>query len=197
VSAGEVLVCAVVGAVAGGALLSALVPYLRQVCRERARFLDDEPRNGRESTGMAGDPLEFVADAGSMPPGPSRPPRSNAVRKVANTGEVFAHAAASLSDCARVDLFRDLTSGIPPIRAAYFWATAFGRMCTLSLLFFVASVVAIFGDYPRIFLAATILSSLLLVGIPAFRLHRVAWQALNVSVGVYAIALKGDNHVDE
>lgn len=70
-------------------------------------------------------------------------------------------------------------------------------MCALSLLFFVASVIAIFGGCPRIFLAATILSSLLLIGIPAFRLHRVAWQALNVSAGVYAIALKGDSHVDE
>lgn len=126
-SVGEVLVCAVVGAVAGGALLSALVPYLRQVPRERARFLDDEPSDGRKPTGMTGDPIEFVADAGSTPPGPSRPPRSNAVRKVANTGEVFAHAEASLPDCARAALLRDLTSGIPPIRAAYFWATGFGK----------------------------------------------------------------------
>src|SRR4051794_30792909 len=95
-SAGEVAVRVVMGLAAGAALVSAAVPYFRHVRRERARFLSEQrsaqPRNGRTPEGASDDPLEFVAGAGSEPPGPPRLPRSSAAaaRKVAMTGEVFA-----------------------------------------------------------------------------------------------------------
>ncbi|MET8846596.1 hypothetical protein [Amycolatopsis sp. NPDC004625] len=203
-SAGEVAVRAVIGAVAGTAVAAAVVPYLRQVRRGRPRFLDGsrstKPRNGRKPDGMTDDPLEFVAGAGSMPPGPSHPPRSNAAaarRKVAVTGEVFARAAASISDPDRVIVWRELTKESQPLRVAYRWATSFGKLFTLGVLFFVASVVALFGDYSPFFLVAILTVSAILVGLPAVKLHRIAWQALNLSAGVYVVALKGDDHVDE
>ncbi|WIV59074.1 hypothetical protein [Amycolatopsis nalaikhensis] len=203
-SAGEVAVRAVIGAVAGAAVVAALVPYLRHVRRDRARFLDEQqstkPRNGRKPEGMSGDPLEFVAGAGSVPPGLSHPPRSNAAtarRKVANTGEVFARAAASIPERNRVIVWRELTEESRPFRIAYRWATSFGKLFTLGMLFFAGSVVALFGDYSPFFLFATLTVSAILVGLPAVKLHRIAWQALNLSAGVYVVALKGEDHVDE
>ncbi|WP_143202478.1 hypothetical protein [Amycolatopsis sp. CB00013] len=203
-SAGEVAVRAVIGAVAGAAAVAALVPYLRHARRHRTRFLDEQrsakPRNGRKPAGMSGDPLEFVAGAERRPLGPPRPPRSNAAtarQKVATTGEVFARAAASIPERDRVMVWRELTDESRPFRVAYRWATSFGKLFTLGVLFFVASIVALLGDYSRVVLVATLSASAILVGIPAVKLHRIAWQALNLSAGVYVVALKGENHVDE
>jgi hypothetical protein len=203
-SAGEVVVRAVIGAVAGATVVAAAVPYLRQVRRDRARFLDArepaEPRNGRKPEGMSGDPLEFVAGAGSKPPGPPYPPRSNAAaarRKVTATGEVFANAGASIPEHDKVIVWRGLAAAGRPFRVAYRWATSFGKLFMLALLFFLASIVAIIGDYSRLFLIATLSTSAILVGLPAVKLHRIAWQAPNLSAGVYVVALKGKNHVDE
>ncbi|QFU94684.1 hypothetical protein YIM_47795 [Amycolatopsis sp. YIM 10] len=113
------------------------------------------------------------------------------------TGEVFARAAASIPERDRVVVWRELTDESRPFRFAYWWATSFGKLFALGLLLFVASIVAILGDYSRVFLIATLLTSAILVGLPAVKLHRIAWQALNLSAGVYVVALKGENHVDE
>ncbi len=195
---------AVIGGVTVAAAVAAVVPYLRQVRRDRARFFDEtnaaEPRNGRKPEGVSGDPLEFVAGAGSMPPGPPYLPRSNAAaarRKVAATGEVFANAGASIPARDKVTVWRELTAASRPLRVAYWWATIFGKLLVFALLFFAASIFAILGDYSRVVVVVTLSASAILVGLPAVKLHRIAWQALNLSAGVYVVALKGEKRVDE
>jgi len=202
VSVGEVAVRAVIGGVTAAAVVAAVVPYLRQVRRDRARFLDEtkaaEPHNGRKPEGASGDPLEFVADAGSVPPGPPHPSRSNAAaRKVAITGEVFARAGAEIPERDRVSVWYHLTYESRPIRVAYWWATSFGRFFTLGFLFFVGSIFAILGECSPVYLITTLSVSVTLIGLPAVKLHRVAWQALNVAAGLYAVALKGAKNADE
>ncbi|MET9265241.1 hypothetical protein [Amycolatopsis sp. NPDC004079] len=58
-------------------------------------------------------------------------------------------------------------------------------------------VVASLGDYSRILLAAALLFSAVLVGLPALKLNRIVWQMLNPSAGVYLVGLEGEGHVDE
>ncbi|MFB9687284.1 hypothetical protein [Amycolatopsis plumensis] len=193
---GEVAVRAVIGGVTAAAVVAAVVPYLRQVRRDRARFLG-EPHNGRKPEGASDDPHEFVADAGSVPPGPPRPPRSNAAaHKVALTGEVFARAGADIPEGDRVSVWYYLTCESRPIRVAHWWASSFGKFFTLGVLFFVMSIFVILGERSPVFLVATLSASAILIGLPAIKLHRVAWQALNVAAGLYAIALKGMRDVD-
>ncbi|QWF85812.1 hypothetical protein [Amycolatopsis sp. CA-230715] len=93
----------------------------------------------------------------------------------------------------RVLVWRALTGHIRPLRVAYWWATAFRTFFTLACLFFIASLIAILGDYSRAILIATLSASAVLMGLPAITLHRVAWQALNVSVGAYVVARDGES----
>ncbi|MEV5721182.1 hypothetical protein AB0L41_45575 [Amycolatopsis mediterranei] len=196
-SAGEVAVRAVIGGVTAVAVVAAVVPYLRKVRRGRARFLG-EPRNGRKPEGVSGDPHEFVADAGSVPPGPPHPSRSSAAaHKVALTGEIFARAGTDIPERDRVDVWYHLNCESRPIRAAYWWATSFGKLFTLGLLLFVVSIFVMLGEYSPVFLITTLSVSMTLIGLPAVKLHRVAWQALNVAAGLYAVALKGAKNADE
>ncbi|MEV7092848.1 hypothetical protein AB0M80_08360 [Amycolatopsis sp. NPDC051045] len=196
-SAGEVAVRAVIGGVTAVAVVAAVVPYLRRDRGARAKFLD-EPSNGRKSEGVFGDPHEFVADAGSVPPGPPHPSRSSAAaHKVALTGEIFARAGADIPERDHVNVWYHLTFESRPIRVAYWWATNFGKLFTLGVILFVASIFVMLGEYPPIFLITTLSVSVTLIGLPAVRLHRVTWQALNVAAGFYAVALKGAKNADE
>ncbi|WP_215548391.1 hypothetical protein [Amycolatopsis sp. CA-230715] len=113
------------------------------------------------------------------------------------TGEVFAHAGAQIPERDRVIVWHHLTYESRPIRVAYWWATSFGKFFTIGVLFFVTSIVAVFGDYSSVFLIATLSTSAVLIGLPAVKLHRIAWQALNLAAGVYAVALKGVEDADE
>ncbi|MBB4686972.1 hypothetical protein [Amycolatopsis jiangsuensis] len=116
---------------------------------------------------------------------------------MAATGDVFARAGASISEGDRATVRRSLTEEIRPLYIAYWWAMGFGKLFTLATLFFVASIVAIFGDYSRVVLIATLSASAILIGVPAIKLHRFVWQALNLAVGVYVVALEGELNVDE
>ncbi|WP_406639193.1 hypothetical protein [Amycolatopsis sp. WGS_07] len=203
-STGEVAAHAVIAAVVGAAVVAVLVPHLRRVRLGRARFLggrqSEKPRAGRTPDGTTAQPPEFVADAGSRPLGPPHPPRSSAAaarRKTAMTGEAFACEAASIPDRDRMNIWRELAAESEPFRFAYRWAASFGKLFVFGVLLFAASLVALLGDYSRFLLAATLLSSAILVGLPALKLHRIAWQALNLSAGVYLAALKGEDYVDE
>lgn len=187
---------AVIGGVTAVAVVAAVVPYLRHVRRDRARFLG-EPHSSRKPEGASGDPHEFVADAGCVSPGPPHPSRSNAAaHKVALTGEVFARAGADIPERDRVSVWCHLTYESQPIQVAYWWATAFGKFFTLGILFFVASIFVILGEYSPVFLVVTLSVGAILIGLPAVKLHRVAWQALNVAAGLYVVALKGTRDAD-
>ncbi|WP_336159911.1 hypothetical protein [Amycolatopsis sp. VC5-11] len=180
-SAGEIAVRAVIAAAAGATEVAVLVPSLRRHRRGRA----------------TGRPPEFVADAGSRPLGPSRPPRPSAARATVATGARFAESALSLSERTRVNIWGELAAQSKPFQAAYRWTKSFVLLFTAGVLFFTASVVALLGDYSRIVLAATLLASAVLVGLPALKLHRIVWQALNLSAGAYLVAREGVGDVDE
>ncbi|SFQ28716.1 hypothetical protein [Amycolatopsis rubida] len=203
-STGEVAVLMAAAAVAGAAAVAVLVPYLRRVRPGRAHCAGaqqpETPRNGRKPDGVAGIRLEFAADAGSGPFGPSHPPRSSAAaarRKTAVTGEFYARTASRIPERVRVAVWRELAAGERAVSGRLPVGDAFGTLFVLGVLFFAASVVALLGDYSRIFLAATLLFSAGLVGLPALKLHRIAWQAPNLSAGFYVAALEGETRVDE
>uniref|UniRef100_UPI003F4907B9 hypothetical protein n=1 Tax=Amycolatopsis sp. CA-096443 TaxID=3239919 RepID=UPI003F4907B9 len=174
-STGDVVVRAATGAVAGGAAVAVLAPRLRRDRRGRTRFAGEPP---------------------PQPPHTGRKP-DGAARRTAATGEGFARAASSIPERARVNIWHELAAHSDPFRIAYRWARRFGTLFTAAAVLFTASLVALLGDYSRLFLAATLLASAILAGLPALKLHRIAWQALNLSAGAYLVAREGEDHVDE
>lgn len=200
-STGEISVLVVTGAVAGAAVVAVLVPYLRRVRRDSAHFAGvqqpEGPGQGTEAGRNHRQSPRIRGGGGERPFGPSSPPRSRAAAARRKTAEVFARAESSIPDSDRAAVWHEVAAESGPFRVSYRWATRFGTLFVFGVLFFVASVVALLGDYSRVLLAATLLFSAVLVGLPALKLHRIVWQALNLSTGVYLALLEGEGHADE
>lgn len=117
--------------------------------------------------------------------------RQESADRVTVAARLYLRKAATFANPERDVICRSLALSSDSFRRAHTWVTRFEVSFAVGTLLALFGVFAIFGDNPRWVPAVVIVAALIILGIPAIKVYRVAWQSLDVAVGACAVANEG------
>lgn len=116
-----------------------------------------------------------------------------ALGRVVGAADVLLRAASRLVDAERDLVCRHLSERSEMFRRAHGWTKLLGLAFLVGPLLLLFAVIAGFVGAPALVSMTSANAAVVITGVPAIQVYRVARNALDIAVGAYLVALERGN----